>query len=285
MLDGIPVAAGAGGQGMTNLIALGEPDRSQSASVISSNASSHRPAAPLIPRAPSSSGSPLCQSLGEDLFLGRVVVVPEMLVRTVERVGVAVWIRGRPAAVVGAAARTARAGAVGGVGSSESPGSGLSEESTVGVGSAAPDARDAPNCPPGLTFAAETICRWTTSDSRRLRQRMASIGVFARGELTPEVSAAFGVVAQLDAAVTLAMMCRARLMRRLPARESRWRCWSAEEASRGAVPLQDAKWLRLAKRVMSPMSPSSRAHSTGRHRATFAGGWPRSVRSAPRSPA
>ncbi len=36
MLDGIPVATAAGDQGMTNLIALGEPDRSQSASLISS---------------------------------------------------------------------------------------------------------------------------------------------------------------------------------------------------------------------------------------------------------
>jgi SnoaL-like polyketide cyclase len=31
------------------------------------------------------------------------------------------------------------------------------------------------------------------------------------------------------------MMCSARLMRRLPARESRWRCWLPEEASSGAV--------------------------------------------------
>src|SRR5439155_18981610 len=31
------------------------------------------------------------------------------------------------------------------------------------------------------------------------------------------------------------MMCKARLMRRLPARESRWRCWSPLEASSGAV--------------------------------------------------
>src|SRR6266508_3568463 len=58
---------------------------------------------------------------------------------------------------------------------------------------------------------------------------------------------------------TTAMMCSARLMRRLPARDSRWRCWSPEEASSGAVPFHDAKWLRLAKRVMSPMSPSRRA--------------------------
>ena len=52
-------------------------------------------------------------------------------------------------------------------------------------------------------------------------------------------------------------------MRRLPARESRWRrCWP-EEASSGAVPFQAAKCPRLAKRVMSPMSPSSRAAPDG----------------------
>ena len=47
-------------------------------------------------------------------------------------------------------------------------------------------------------------------------------------------------------------------MRRFPARESRCRFWSLEEASNGAVPFQEAKWARLANRVMSPMSPSSR---------------------------
>ena len=61
----------------------------------------------------------------------------------------------------------------------------------------------------------------------------------------------------------MAMMCSTRLMRRLPARESRWRCWSPEEASIGAVPFQDAKWPRVAKRAMSPMSPSSRAAPEG----------------------
>ena len=29
---------------------------------------------------------------------------------------------------------------------------------------------------------------------------------------------------------------------RFPARDSRWRTWSPEEASMGAVPFQDAKW-------------------------------------------
>src|SRR2546423_9674716 len=38
------------------------------------------------------------------------------------------------------------------------------------------------------------------------------------------------------------MMCRTRLICRLPARESRWRTWSPEDASMGAVPFQDAKW-------------------------------------------
>ena len=37
-------------------------------------------------------------------------------------------------------------------------------------------------------------------------------------------------------------MCRARLICRFPPRESRWRTWSPEEASLGAVPFQDAKW-------------------------------------------
>ena len=40
----------------------------------------------------------------------------------------------------------------------------------------------------------------------------------------------------------MAMMCRTRLSRRFPARDSRWRiCWP-EEASIGAVPVQEAKW-------------------------------------------
>jgi hypothetical protein len=38
----------------------------------------------------------------------------------------------------------------------------------------------------------------------------------------------------------MAMMCSTRLIRRLPARDSRWRTWSPLEASRGAVPFQDA---------------------------------------------
>jgi len=37
------------------------------------------------------------------------------------------------------------------------------------------------------------------------------------------------------------MMCSARLICRLPARDSRWRICSPEEASMGAVPFQDAK--------------------------------------------
>jgi hypothetical protein len=52
-------------------------------------------------------------------------------------------------------------------------------------------------------------------------------------------------------------------MRRLPARESRWRrCWP-DEASSGAVPFQAAECPRLANRVMSPMSPMSRAAPDG----------------------
>jgi hypothetical protein len=41
---------------------------------------------------------------------------------------------------------------------------------------------------------------------------------------------------------TAAAMCRAWLTRRFPARESRWRTCSPEEASNGAVPFHDAKW-------------------------------------------
>ena len=52
----------------------------------------------------------------------------------------------------------------------------------------------------------------------------------------------------------MAMMCRTRLMRRFPARDRRWRRWSPDDASRGAVPFPEAKWPRLAKRRMSPMS-------------------------------
>jgi hypothetical protein len=62
---------------------------------------------------------------------------------------------------------------------------------------------------------------------------------------------------------TTAMMCSARLIRRLPARESRWRSWLPEEASSGAVPFQDANLSRSAKRWMSPASASSRAALDG----------------------
>ena len=62
---------------------------------------------------------------------------------------------------------------------------------------------------------------------------------------------------------TTAMLGKARLMRRLPARERRWRCWSPFEASSGAVPFQEATCPRSAKRVMSPTSPISRAALEG----------------------
>jgi hypothetical protein len=52
-------------------------------------------------------------------------------------------------------------------------------------------------------------------------------------------------------------------MRRLPARESRWRDWLPEEASSGAVPFQEANRSRLANRWMSPTSASSRAAPEG----------------------
>src|SRR5215207_1357035 len=53
------------------------------------------------------------------------------------------------------------------------------------------------------------------------------------------------------------------LIVRLPARESRCRVWSPEEASSGAVPLQEAKWPLVGNRETSPMSPSSRAAPDG----------------------
>ena len=61
----------------------------------------------------------------------------------------------------------------------------------------------------------------------------------------------------------MAMMCRTRLMRRFPARDRRWRCWSPEDASIGAVPFQEAKCAWWRNRPMSPMSPSSRAAPDG----------------------
>ena len=61
----------------------------------------------------------------------------------------------------------------------------------------------------------------------------------------------------------MAMMCRTRLMRRLPARERRWRFWSPEEASIGAVPFHEAKCPAVRNRLMSPMSPNSRAAPDG----------------------
>ena len=59
------------------------------------------------------------------------------------------------------------------------------------------------------------------------------------------------------------MMSSARLMRRLPARESRCRCWLPEDASSGAVPFQDANRSRSARRWISPTSASNRAALDG----------------------
>ena len=44
------------------------------------------------------------------------------------------------------------------------------------------------------------------------------------------------------------------LIRRFPARDSRWRVCSPLEASIGAVPVQEAKWLRSGNRATSPTS-------------------------------
>ena len=88
---------------------------------------------------------------------------------------------------------------------------------------------------------------------------MASIEVLPAAFLGVEVGPPFGGIAQLDDGHDV----QRRLMRRFPARESRCRCWSPEEASRGAVPFQDANWSRSAKRWMSPTSTSSRAAPEG----------------------
>ena len=50
------------------------------------------------------------------------------------------------------------------------------------------------------------------------------------------------------------LMCRSRLIRRFPARDSRCRTWSPENASISAVPFQDAKWPRSGNLVMSATS-------------------------------
>lgn len=50
---------------------------------------------------------------------------------------------------------------------------------------------------------------------------------------------------------------------RRPARESRCRTCSPDEASMGAVPFQEAKWALSGKRVMSPTSTSSLAAPEG----------------------
>ena len=50
------------------------------------------------------------------------------------------------------------------------------------------------------------------------------------------------------------MMCRARLICRLPARDSRWRTCSPEDASIGAVPFHEAKCALVGNRVMHIMA-------------------------------
>ena len=61
----------------------------------------------------------------------------------------------------------------------------------------------------------------------------------------------------------IAAMCSTWFIRRFPARESRCRICSPEEASRGAVPVQEANRLRSANRAMSPTSARIRAATTG----------------------
>jgi hypothetical protein len=64
------------------------------------------------------------------------------------------------------------------------PGSGLSEEPTLGCESVTLESESFPCCPPGsvpvginvCVIASLSICWWTMSDSRRFTQRIASIG-------------------------------------------------------------------------------------------------------------
>ncbi len=70
-------------------------------------------------------------------------------------------------------------------------GSDFSEVSTLGLESAALEPAAAPACPPGPVtctvcggrFWSFTSWRWTTSDSRRLSARIASIGVLPAASL------------------------------------------------------------------------------------------------------
>jgi hypothetical protein len=61
----------------------------------------------------------------------------------------------------------------------------------------------------------------------------------------------------------MAAMCSTWFSRRFPARDRRCRICSPEEASRGAVPVQDAKWLRSGNRATSPTSAGIRAAPAG----------------------
>lgn len=82
--------------------------------------------------------------------------------------------------------------------------------------------------------------------------------LLARRSLAPVVVAAFGVETHLVTAAMWIMW----LIRRFPARDSRCRFCSPEEASRGAVPVQDANRLRSAKRATSPTLARIRAATT-----------------------
>ena len=144
------------------------------------------------------------------------------------------------------------------------PGCGFSEEPMSGVRSVALECRVVPECPPGpARFASFLVGEHAGVDdvgqasfecahghhrghARRLCVRRSRRGLRLGWR-----------------SWTTAMMCRARLIRRLPARESRCRCCSPEDASSGAVPFQDANRSRSAKRWMSPTSASSRAAPDG----------------------
>jgi hypothetical protein len=59
------------------------------------------------------------------------------------------------------------------------------------------------------------------------------------------------------------MICSTRLIWRFPARDRRWRTWSPEEASIGAVPFHEAKWALSGNLVTSFTSASSPATPEG----------------------
>jgi len=84
-------------------------------------------------------------------------------------------------------------------------------------------------------------------------------GFLALGPLASVVGPTLGVETDLGDRGDVIMW----LIRRFPARESRCRFCSPEQASKGAVPVQDANRLRSANLATSPTSARTRAATTG----------------------